>query len=212
MEALKKIENDLKGKNIELSEFDKDKTVLIVIDMVNGFVYSGPLSSPRVAGIVNNIVELNKKTNGFKKVFFMDSHEENSKEFGSFPLHCIKGSHEAELIPELKKDVSEGPDTLCIHKNSTNGFNSNIFKQWLEKNMDEVDNYIITGCVTDICVLQFALSLKAYFNENNKSKRIVVPKDCVETYDGGSHDGDLMNLFALYNMHTSGIEIADKIN
>jgi nicotinamidase-related amidase len=212
MEALKKIENDLKRKNIELSEFDKDKTVLIVIDMVNGFVYSGPLSSPRVAGIVNNIVELNEKTNGFKKVFFMDSHEENSKEFCSFPLHCIKGSHEAELIPELKKDVSEGPDTLYIHKNSTNGFYSNIFKQWLEKNMDEVDNYIITGCVTDICVLQFVLSLKAYFNENNKSKRIVVPKDCVETYDGGSHDGDLMNLFALYNMHTSGIEIADKIN
>ncbi len=54
MEALKNIENDLKGKTIELSEFEKDKTVLIVIDMVNGFVYSGPLSSPRVAGIVKN--------------------------------------------------------------------------------------------------------------------------------------------------------------
>ncbi|MEA5095830.1 hypothetical protein SDC9_57745 [bioreactor metagenome] len=212
MEALKNIENDLKGKTIELSEFEKDKTVLIVIDMVNGFVYSGPLSSPRVAGIVKNIAGLNEKTKGFKKVFFMDSHEENSKEFGSFPLHCIKGSHEAELIPELKTEFSEGPDTLYIEKNSTNGFYTDEFQQWLEKNIDEVDNYIITGCVTDICVLQFALSLKAYFNEMNKCKRIVVPKDCVETYDGGSHDGHLMNLFALYNMHTSGIEIADKIN
>lgn len=212
MEALKKIENDLNGKTIELSEFDKDKTVLIVIDMVNGFVYSGPLSSPRVAGIVKNIARLNEKTKGFKKVFFMDSHEENSMEFGSFPMHCIRGSHEAELIPELKNYFSEGPDTLYIHKNSTNGFSSKVFKEWLEKNMDEVDNYIITGCVTDICVLQFALSLKAYFNEINKSKKIVVPKDCVETYDGGSHDGNIMNLFALYNMHTSGIEIANKIN
>jgi nicotinamidase-related amidase len=212
MEALKKIENDLNGKTIELSEFDKDKTALIVVDMVNGFVYSGPLSSARVAGIVKNIARLNEKTKGFKKVFFMDSHEEKSKEFGSFPLHCIKGSDEAELIPELKTEFSEGPDTLYIEKNSTNGFYTGDFQQWLEKNMDEVDNYIITGCVTDICVLQFALSLKAYFNEMNKSKRIVVPKECVETYDGGSHDGYLMNLFALYNMHTSGIEIADKIN
>ncbi len=212
MEALKKIENDLKGKTIELSEFNKNKTVLIVVDMVNGFVYSGPLSSPRVAGIVKNIAILNEKTNGFKKVFFLDSHEENSKEFGSFPLHCIRGSYEAELIPELKTKFSERQDTLYIEKNSTNGFFTAEFQQWLEKNIDEVDNYIIVGCVTDICVLQFALSLKAYFNEKNKSKRIVVPKDCVETYDGGTHDGYLMNLFALYNMHTSGIEIADKIN
>lgn len=212
MEALKKIENDLSGNIIELSEFAKDNTVLVVVDMVNGFVYSGPLSSPRVAGVVKNIANLNEKTAGFKKIFFMDSHEEDSKEFGSFPLHCIRGSHEAELIPELKTKYSEGPETVFIEKNSTNGFNNRKFQQWLEKNIYEVDNYIITGCVTDICVLQFALSLKAYFNETNKNKRIIVPKDCVETYDGGSHDGNLMNLFALYNMHTSGIEIADKIN
>lgn len=212
MEALKKIENDLTGKTIDLSEIDKDKTVLIVVDMVNGFVNSGPLSSPRVAGIAKNIAELNEKTKGFKKVFFQDSHEENSKEFGSFPQHCISGSNEAELIPELKTEFSEGPETLYIHKNSTNGFNTVEFQKWLEENIDKVNNYIITGCVTDICVLQLALSLKAYFNQVNMNKRIIVPKDCVETYDGGSHDGYLMNLFALYNMHTNGIEIADKIN
>ncbi|MGB4439819.1 MAG: isochorismatase family cysteine hydrolase [Sedimentibacter sp.] len=212
MDALETIENELKGKTIDLLSLNKEKTALFVVDMVNGFVYSGPLSSPRVAAIAKNVVDLNEKTTGFKKVFFLDNHEKQSQEFSSFPLHCLRGSTEAELIPELNTKASDGPETFYIEKNSTNGFYSKKFQDWLVKYADGVDNYIITGCVTDICVLQFALSLKAYFNEENMIKRIIVPMNAVETYEGGSHDGYLMNLFALYNMHTSGIEIVDKIN
>lgn len=211
MDAIKKIESELKGKTIELSSLDKDRTALFVVDMVNGFVYSGALASPRVAAIVENVVDLNKKMKGYKKVFFLDTHDENSLEFRSFPMHCIKGEFEAELIPELKTKDSEGQETFYIEKNSTNGFHSDGFKQWIKTYEDKVDNYVITGCVTDICVLQFVLTLKTYFNEKNKSVRLIVPANTVETYDGGSHDGDLINLFALYNMHTSGIEIVDKI-
>ncbi|NLJ58086.1 MAG: cysteine hydrolase [Tissierellia bacterium] len=211
MEAIKKVEEELKGKVIELSSLDKDRTALFVVDMVNGFVYSGALSSPRIAAIVSNIVELNKKMLGSKKVFFLDSHEENSEEFCSFPPHCIKGEEEAELIAELKTKESEGQETYYIEKNSTNGFHSEGFKKWLEKYEDKVDNYIVTGCVTDICVLQFTLTLKSYFNEKNLAKRIIVPANTVETYDGGAHDGDLVNLFALYNMYVGGIEVVDKI-
>lgn len=211
MDAIKKIESELKGKTIELSSLDKDRTALFVVDMVNGFVYSGALASPRVAAIVENVVDLNKKMKGYKKVFFLDTHDENSLEFRSFPMHCIKGEFEAELIAELKTKDSEGQETFYIEKNSTNGFHSDGFKQWIKTYEDKVDNYVITGCVTDICVLQFALTLKTYFNEKNKSVRLIVPANTVETYDGGSHDGDLINLFALYNMHTSGIEIVDKI-
>ena len=211
MDAIKKIESELKGKTIELSSLDKDRTALFVVDMVNGFVYSGALASPRVAAIVENVVDLNKKMKGYKKVFFLDTHDENSLEFRSFPMHCIKGEFEAELIPELKTKDSEGQETFYIEKNSTNGFHSDGFKQWIKTYEDKVDNYVITGCGTDICVLQFVLTLKTYFNEKNKSVRLIVPANTVETYDGGSHDGDLINLFALYNMHTSGIEIVDKI-
>lgn len=212
MEAIEKIKQELKGKTIDINSLQKDRTALIIVDMVVGFVYSGALSSPRVAAIADNIAELNKKTKGYKKVFFLDSHESDSQEFSSFPEHCIKGTEEAELIPELKTEYSDGSDTVYVEKNSTNGFMSKGFQEWLKKYEDEVDNYIITGCVTDICVLQFALSLKAYFNENNKNKRLIVPMNTVETYDGGAHDGYLMNLFSLYNMQTSGIEIVEKIN
>src|SRR5699024_11184662 len=147
-----------------------------------------------------------------KKLFFLDSHEKDSQEFRYFPTHCVTGTEEAELIKELKTEDSKGPDTYYVEKNSTNGFHSRGFQEWFKNNGAEVDNYIITGCVTDICVLQLALSLKSYFNEHNEDKRIIVPINCVETYDGGSHDGYLMNLFALYNMYTSGIEIVENIN
>lgn len=211
MEAIKMIEEELKGKAIELSSLEKDRTALFVVDMVNGFVYSGALSSPRVAAIVENIAEINKKMKGCKKVFFLDTHTENSKEFLSFPAHCIKDDSEAELIPELKTEDSEGEETFYIEKNSTNGFHAEGFKKWIEKYEGGVDNYIITGCVTDICIMQFALTLKSYFNEKNLDKRIIVPVNTVQTYDAGTHDGDLINLFALYSMHVSGIEIVDKI-
>lgn len=211
MEAIKKMEEELKGKILELSSLDKDKTALFVVDMVNGFVYSGALASPRVAAIVENVVELNKKMKGYKKVFFLDTHSKDSKEFRSFPMHCIKGEKEADLIDDLKTEDSKGQETYYIEKNSTNGFHAETFKKWIEKYEDRVYNFIVTGCVTDICVLQFTLTLKSYFNENNKEKRIIVPINSVETYSGGTHDGDLVNLFALYNMHTSGIEIVDKI-
>lgn len=212
MDSIKKIEDELKGKTLNLDSLDKEKTALFIIDMVVGFVYSGALSSPRVANIVNNIDELNRKTIGYKKVFFLDNHEKDSQEFRYFPSHCIKGTTEAEVISELKNKCSEGKETYYIEKNSTNGFHSKEFQQWLESNENKVDNYIITGCVTDICILQFALSLKSYFNEKNINKRVIIPMNSVETYDGGSHDGYLMNLFALYNMHISGIEIVEKIN
>lgn len=211
MDALKVIENEIKGKSVELTSLKKEKTALITIDMVNGFVYTGPLSSPRVASIVDNIVSLNERTKGYKKVFFIDSHDEECAEFNSFPLHCLRNTEEANLIQELIPFTKE-QDSICIEKNSTNGFNNNNFQEWLNKHIDIIDNYIIIGCVTDICVLQFTLSLKSYFNDRNINKRILVPINAVETYDGGSHDGYLMNLFALYNMHTSGIEIVDKIN
>lgn len=211
MEAIKNIEAELKGKTIDLSSLDKDRTALFVVDMVNGFVYSGALSSHRVAAIVEDIVELNKRMKGYKKVFFLDTHNEDSREFCSFPIHCIKGNQEAELIHELITGDSEGEETFYIEKNSTNGFHAEGFKQWIKKYEDKVDNYIITGCVTDICILQFALTLKSYFNEKNKDKKLIVPVNTVETFDVGAHDGNLINLFALYNMHISGIEIVDKI-
>lgn len=211
IDKLFEMEKEIKGKVINLDEFDKEKTALVVVDMVNGFIHEGILSSPRIIDIIDNIKTLNERTLGYKKIFFLDEHGEDSAEYKSYAKHCLKGSSEAELIPELEGGATIHNNTVMITKNSTNGFHAPKFKTWLSENESIIENYIVVGCEADICVSHFATTLKTYFNEKNLERRIVVPINCVETYDFGSHDGDLMKVISLYEMKMNGIEIVEKI-
>lgn len=206
------MQNEIRGKVVNLADLSKGKTALIIVDMVNGFVHEGPLSSPRVVGIIGNLVKLNEKTQGYKKIFFLDQHEENSVELKNYDKHCIKGTSEAELIPSLRTEAATThSNTTMIKKNSTNGFHAPEFKLWLDNNEKEIENYIVVGCEVDICISHFATTLKTYFNQKNLSRRIIVPVDSVETFDFGTHQGDLMKVISLWEMQSNGIEIVDSI-
>lgn len=196
---------------IELKSLDLENTALIVVDMVVGFVEEGILSSPRVKDMSTNLLELNNRTKGCNKVYFVDSHSEDSEELKAYPAHCIINTKEEELIGGLKDALSKEENIKVIKKNSTNGFHVPEFKSWLNEAVKKIDNFIIVGCVTDICVLQFSLTLKTYFNQVNLSKRVIVPANCVETFDIPGHPGDEMNLFALSNMKSNGIEVVSEI-
>ena len=203
------MQREISGKILNLKDLSKEKTTLVVVDMVNGFVHQGVLSSPRVVKIINNVVNINERTEGYKKIFFLDSHDENSVEFKSYAKHCLKDSIEAELIPSLRQEVDS--NTTIIPKNSTNGFHAPEFKVWLQENEESVENYIIVGCEVDICVSHFATTLKTYFNQKNLTRRIIVPADSVETFDFETHNGDLMKVISLWEMQSNGIEIVDNI-
>ncbi|PRR81864.1 isochorismatase family cysteine hydrolase [Clostridium vincentii] len=206
------MQKEISGKILQLTDLQKEKTAIIVVDMVNGFVHKGQLASPRVIEIIDNLVIINEKTHGYKKIFFLDEHDENSMEFKYYAKHCLKDTSESELILELRGEATTlHKNTTMIHKNSTNGFHAPEFKLWLDQNQEKIENYIIVGCEVDICVSHFATTLKTYFNQNNLSKRIIVASDCVETFDFGTHDGDLMKVISLWEMQTNGIEIVDKI-
>lgn len=196
-------------KSLSMNALDSSKTALIVIDMVNGFAKTGNLYSDRVENIIPTVVDITKKFKNYTKLFIADTHDEKSVEFEAYLPHCI--GDESQVIKELKVLYDE--NSKEIPKNSTNGFLAPLFQEWFTKNKDTYNQYILIGDCTDICVLQFALSLKAYFNEHNQTSRIIVPLDAVETYhlDLNNHDGDLMNLFALYNMALNGIELVKTI-
>ncbi|HPR91840.1 MAG TPA: isochorismatase family protein, partial [Candidatus Dojkabacteria bacterium] len=78
-------------KNNELSQ---NKKLLIVVDMINGFVTEGALADPEIAKIVPEITRIIDQTieEGGHVAFVKDTHHEKSKEFESFPTHCIKGT------------------------------------------------------------------------------------------------------------------------
>ena len=181
------------------------KTAVINVDTINGFFYQGALASPRLAAIVPEIVKVNEYFGFSKKLFFVDRHYDNSPEFTAYPPHCVDFA-ECEIIEELKT-FNDPVYASVVYKNSTNGFCSPRFVAWLKNNLEQVDHYVITGGTTDICVMQFALSLRAYFNENNLKKNVAVVENAVQTFDGPGHDGNRMHYFALYNMMMNGVKL-----
>lgn len=185
-----------------------NNTALVVIDMVNGFTNEGLLQSPRVAALsteVKNIVT-SCQNMGMTVIAFADYHAANSPEFAVYGPHCQAGTRESELIDELQ-DI--GGYTL-IKKNSSNGFLEPVFQQWLNSN-PQVTDFVVIGNCTDICIMQFCLTLKAYFNMLNKESRIVVPINAVDTFDFDLHHGDLTHTMALFNMSINGIEIVSGL-
>lgn len=118
------------------------------------------------------------------------------------------GSGEDEVIDELKPYIHQ-----LIRKNSTNTFFAPDFQDFLNEELRNYREIILTGCCTDICVMQFALTLNAWLNEHNVNDvRIIVVSDCVETYHIDEvHDAYEMNAFALQTMKGNGIEIAGSI-
>ena len=46
---------------------------------------------------------------------------------------------------------------------------------------------VVTGCCTDICILQLVLTLKAAWNQEDRPVEILVPRQLVENYDAPSH-------------------------
>lgn len=157
---------------------------LIVVDMVNGFVREGVLHDEKIALIIPNQIELIKKYNGESElvVFIKDTHSEDSVEFKRFgnTKHCVRGTNESELVRELlpyeKKD-----NTVIIEKNSTSFMESPKFRE-LVRELDNVKQYDIIGCCTDICDFNGAMGLANYMDEWNKDVEINVHQDLIATY------------------------------
>lgn len=194
--------------HLQINSLNAKQTALVIIDMLNGFTREGALKSPRIEALIPEITRLSRLCDEYKikKLAFADCHSPESSEFGAYPPHCIAGSSEAEVVDEIR-DI--GGYTL-IAKNSTNGFLEEEFHKWLGEN-PRINSFIIAGDCTDICIQQFATTLKAWFNRQNKKSRIIVPVNAVETFDSGLHNAELINVVSFYNMITNGIEVVQSV-
>ena len=190
---------------IRSEDINPRRTVVVNMDTVNGFFKKGAMYSPRLEEIIPKIAQVNEYFVHSGKIFFVDKHSENSTEFNTYPPHCMD-EEECSIIEELKF-FSERSNAVTIEKNSTNAFFVSDFMLWLRENMAAVDNFVIVGGATDICVLQFALSLKAYFDQLNREKDVIVIENAVQTFDSEGHDGAKMHIFAIYNMILNGVNV-----
>ena len=97
------------------------KKVLVVVDVINGFVREGFLASDRIERIIPSVTDLIRQFSEANQeiIVFTDAHSENALEFKAFPPHCIRNTSEAEPVEEIKKYAE---NYILIEKNSTNGF------------------------------------------------------------------------------------------
>lgn len=195
----------------DAEEFSIDnKSVLFIVDMNNGFAKEGALSSERVEKLIPNIVNSIEIFNELNMpiIAFTDSHKKESLEFKSYPVHCLENSYESEIVDEIKKFRN----IVTIKKSSTNAFLEEETKKYIDSFISNgFKNFIICGCITEVCVKQFAETLKAYLNVINKDINVVVATDLVDTYDSKEHNARIINLFSFYEMSSCGIRIVKNI-
>lgn len=184
------------------------KKLLVVIDMVNGFVNFGALHDRYINHITEGIREviLEYLDRGYDVVAFQDCHELSDTELQEYPVHCLKGTEECELVSELQPFAA---DMNIIFKNTTNGFKEELFQQFYQERFKEYEDIVVVGCCTDICVTDFTVSLSDFHRERGIEIPIIVPKDLVETFESPGHLRSCCSLMAFQKMSCSGVQLID---
>jgi len=151
---------------------------VLVVDMVRGFLEEGyPLyCGARARDIIPAVQRLLEQelAQGSTVFFLCDHHAPDDAEFKMFPRHCIEGTAEAELIPELAGYQGE-----VIPKRRFSAF----FDTPLEVKLSQLkpEKLIVCGVRTDICVLHTVADAR------NRDWEVEVPVDCVASFDEKAH-------------------------
>ncbi|KAA3464133.1 nicotinamidase 1-like [Gossypium australe] len=232
---------DLLKKELPVEEgslvLSKDvKTGLVLVDVVNGFCSVGagnlaPVKADKqISYMVKESARLAKLFCGEKwPVFaFLDSHHPDIPE-PPYPPHCIAGTDEARLVPDLQWLENEANATLKC-KDCIDGFlgsvekdGSNVFVDWVKKN--QIKAILVVGICTDICVLDFVCSTLSARN-----RRMLTPLEDVIVYSGAcatfdlpvhvakdingalAHPQDLMHHIGLYMAKGRGARIVSEVS
>ncbi len=160
------------------STSDAMARVVIVSDMLRGFLEEGyPLyCGIEARSIIPNIQKLLELelAQGSKIFYLCDHHTPDDPEFRMFPPHCIEGTAEAELVPELLQYPGE-----IIPKRTFSGF----YNTPLDKRLKVIkpETIVVCGVTTHICVLN------AVIDARNRGYEVEVPVDCVASFDKKAH-------------------------
>jgi len=159
--------------------------VLLVVDMLKGFLEPGRklYCGEDARGIIPRVKRLieDELAEGSKVFFICDAHDPDDLEFEVFPVHCVRGTEEAEVIPELAQYAGE-----LVQKRRYSAF----FDTDLDERLTglDPDKVIICGVCTDICVVHTAADAR------NRDYAVEVPTDCVATFDPEAHKYALQHM------------------
>jgi len=163
---------------------------------------------------------------------FLDTHEPDIPE-PPYPPHCIRGTGEEEIDPDLEWLLGE-KHVNVIRKDCINGFvgaidrqsGANAFCEWVIKN--DIRTLLVCGDCTDICVSDFVVSALSARNhglltaKNPQTERdayveaitgleIAVLVDACETFDmPGVHERIAAHHVGLWLMASRGATLVNE--
>jgi nicotinamidase-related amidase len=199
-----------------------EDVALVSADLVEGFCYHGPLASPRIADVVGPSVKLMERAYelGVRRfALVQEYHTHDATEFHQFGPHCIRGTDEADTVESIRSLPFADLFTLIL-KNSLHPALHTDMDSWLAER-PETRLYLTVGDCTDLCLYQLVMHLKLEANAENRNVSVVVPANCVQTYDlpvsvaqsidAMPHDGDLMHAIFLYHMALNGAQVVREV-
>ncbi len=152
--------------------------VVLVVDMLIGFMEPGKnlYCGDEARQIIPNIKRLieSEQAAGSSIIFIADTHDPDDLEFEMFPVHCVRGTEECEVITELADYV-----TVTLRKRRYSAF----YETDLEKRLKTLnpEKIILVGVCTDICVMHTTADAR------NRDYAVEVPIDCVASFDPDAH-------------------------
>lgn len=191
---------------IKENEFEK---ALYVVDMNNGFVNFGAMANPKYNDLVPEqlrMVDKMRREGGLVN-FILEGHNEDALEFKTYPKHCVLGTPEADLIPELIGEQDK-ENTRTYYKNCINGMlNRNVQDDIRDlKNLREI---IVEGVCADLCVMDFVRTLARFLDELDRETKIFVVKNAIDTFDAPGHNREEWMRIAEMVMVQAGVEVVD---
>ena len=167
---------------------------VLVTDMVVGFLepghnlYCGD-DARRIIPAIRRLIEA-ERARGSAIIFVCDTHDPDDLEFQMFPVHCVRGTDETEVIDELR-----GYEGIRLEKRRYSAF----FDTDLEAALAELapDKVIICGVCTDICVLHTAADAR------NRDYAVDVPSDCAASFDAAAHAAALVHMERILGARTA---------
>ena len=190
--------------------FDEVEKALYIIDMNNGFVNFGAMANPKYNDLVPEQIRMIRKIRSEKGIvnFILEGHKEDSLEFQSYPKHCIIGTDEAELIPELLPEQNKN-NTNTYYKNCINGMLTGEVQKDI-KRLKALKEVICEGVCADLCVMDFARTYARYLDQINREAKLFVVKNAVDTFDAPGHDRDEWLDIAYKVMAQAGIMVVES--
>ncbi|MBI4317601.1 MAG: cysteine hydrolase [Chloroflexi bacterium] len=211
------LQTEMRSRNVKA-----DEVGIVVQDMVMAFCCMGGLASPRVKAVIDPIAALLKDAHSVGVRNFVrveDHHRPDALEFAAYGPHSVQGTRESETVPEIMSLPFANLIEL-VPKNTIHPALGTDFEKWLHEHLN-IKDFIVVGDCTDICVYQTAMYLKLRANAFAVDCRVIVPEDCVQTYDvpvevasqkgAMPHNADLLHLVFLNHMALNGITVVRHV-